>query len=117
MGEPVFKKYAPTTRNAWLFESHMVRFVDHLIDQMDLEAILSTYKVGGTSSYHPRTMLKVVIYGYVERITSCRIIAKAVGERIPFMWLAGGLGPDFRTINNFRKHRLPGVSVAQLTPG
>ena len=85
----------------------MVRFVDHVIDQMDLTPILNTYKGGGTSSYHPRMMLKVVVYGYVERVHSCREIAKAVSERIPFMWLAGGQRPDFRTINLFRKQRLP----------
>jgi len=118
MATPVFKEYDPSqatflppSLDELLAPTHMVRFVNHVIDQMDLEPILSSYKGGGTSSYHPRMMLKILIYGYVERIHSCREIAKAVGERIPFMWLAGGQRPDFRTINHFRQHRLPGGGI------
>lgn len=114
MPAAVFKEYdrdqatfLPPCLDELIESTHMVRFVDHVIDQMDLDPILSTYKGGGTSSYHPRMMLKVVVYGYVERTCSCRAIAKAVAERIPFMWLAAGQRPDFRTINNFRKQRLP----------
>lgn len=114
MSDPVFKKYDPNqptflppSLNELLGDNHMVRFVNHVIDQMDLDPILETYQGGGTSSYHPRMMLKILIFGYVERIHSCRAIAKAVREQIPFMWLAAGHCPDFRTINHFRKHRLP----------
>jgi len=115
MAQPVFKPYdrhqatfLPPTLEELIGANHMVRFVDHVIDQMDLDPILDTYPGGGTSSYHPRMMLKVLIYGYVERIHSCRAIAKAVREHVPFMWLAAGQRPDFRTINNFRQQRLPG---------
>lgn len=114
MPAPVFKEYdrnqatfLPPSLDELIDCTHMVRFVDHVIDQMDLTPIVDTYKGGGTSSYHPRMMLKILVYGYVERVHSCREIAKAVGERIPFMWLAGGQRPDFRTINLFRKQRLP----------
>jgi len=114
MADPIFKKYDPNqptflppSLDELLSETHMVRFVNHVIDQMDLDPIMDTYQGGGTSSYHPQMMLKILIYGYVERITSCRDIAKAVREQIPFMWLAAGNCPDFRTINHFRKHRLP----------
>lgn len=114
MAEPIFKEYDPNqptflppSLNELLGKNHMVRFVNHVIDQMDLDPILNTYKGGGTSSYHPKMMLKILIFAYVERIHSCRAIAKAVREQIPFMWLAAGHRPDFRTINHFRKHRLP----------
>jgi len=114
MADPIFKKYDPNqptflppSLDELLGQTHMVRFVNHVIDQMDLAPILETYQGGGTSSYHPQMMLKILIYGYVERIHSCRAIAKAVREQIPFMWLAAGHCPDFRTINHFRKHRLP----------
>lgn len=114
MADPIFKKYDPNqptflppSLDELLGETHMVRFVNHVIDQMDLDPILETYQGGGTSSYHPQMMLKILIFGYVERIHSCRAIAKAVREQIPFMWLAAGHCPDFRTINHFRKHRLP----------
>lgn len=114
MAKPIFKKYDPNqptflppSLDELLGETHMVRFVNHVIDQMDLDPILETYQGGGTSSYHPKMMLKILIFGYVERIHSCRAIAKAAREQIPFMWLAAGHCPDFRTINHFRKHRLP----------
>jgi len=114
MADPIFKHYDPNqptflppNLDELLEKTHMVRFVNHVIDQMNLEPILQTYQGGGTSSYHPQMMLKILIYGYVERIHSCRAIAKAVREQIPFMWLAAGHRPDFRTINHFRKHRLP----------
>lgn len=114
MADPIFKHYDPNqptflppNLDELLEKTHMVRFVNHVIDQMNLAPILQTYQGGGTSSYHPQMMLKILIYGYVERIHSCRAIAKAVREQIPFMWLAAGHRPDFRTINHFRKHRLP----------
>ena len=114
MSKVVFKEYnrnqatfLPPSLEELIDSTHMVRFVDQVIDQMDLNPILASYPGGGASSYHPRMMLKILIYGYVERINSCRDIAKAVRERIPFMWMAGGQRPDFRTINNFRNQRLP----------
>src|SRR5699024_755365 len=113
MPQPVFKKYERDQATLLIpsiaeliYSTHIVRFVDHVIDRMNLDPILATYRGGGASSYHPRMMLKVLIYGYVRRIHSCRAIAKAVRERIPFMWLPVGQCPDFRTINNFRKQCL-----------
>src|SRR5699024_12097371 len=101
MAQPVFKNYnrdqatfLPPNLDELIDSTHLVRFVDYVIDQMDLDPILATYPGGGASSYHPRMMLKVLIYGYVERVHSCRAIAKAVRERIPFMWLAAGQRPD-----------------------
>jgi len=118
MADPIFKTYdpgqptfLPPSLDELLSSAHMVRFVNHVIDQMELEPILDTYQGGGTSSYHPRMMLKILIFGYVERIHSCRAIAKAVREQVPFMWLAAGHRPDFRTINHFRKHRLPAGGI------
>lgn len=65
-----------------------------------------SYKGGGTSSYHPRMMLKVLFYAYLNNIYSCRKIEKALQENIHFMWLSGNSTPDFRTINDFRGKRL-----------
>lgn len=114
MADPVFKPYDPTqatflppSLDQLIGEDHQVRFINHVIEQMDITAIMGTYEGGGTSSYHPRMLLKILIYGYVQRIYSCRRLAKATRENIGFMWLSGGQRPDFRTINNFRKQRLP----------
>jgi len=64
--------------------------------------LLEKYKGGGTSSYHPRMLLKVIVYAYTEKIYSSRKIAKALRENVNFIWLSGANQPDFRTINSFR---------------
>lgn len=83
-------------------EKHLVRVVNQVIDEMDIEPVLKQYKGGGTSSYHPRMMLKVLIYAYTQKTFSSRSIAKAIRENINYMWLSGGNAPNFRTINRFR---------------
>ncbi|CAM3394769.1 transposase [Pontibacter korlensis] len=87
-------------------EGHPVRLVDRVVDELNIDRIMATYKGGGTSSYHPRMLLKVLFYAYLNNIYSCRRIAQALEENIHFMWLAGGSTPDFRTINHFRSQRL-----------
>ena len=69
---------------------------------MDIKHVLATYKGGGSSSYNPRMLLKSWILGFVYRIYSCRSLAKAIRENLPFIWIAGNQQPDFRTLNNFR---------------
>jgi transposase len=83
-------------------EDHLVRVVNRVIDELDLEPILEEYKGGGTSSYHPRMMLKVLVYAYTQRVNSSRQIAKGLRENVNFMWISGNNRPDFRTINRFR---------------
>lgn len=87
---------------------HPVRVVNEIVDKLDISDILSEYKGGGTSIYHPRMLLKILIYGYLNNIYSCRKIAQQLTENIPFMWLSGNQTPDFRTINDFRGKRLKG---------
>ncbi|HOP31613.1 MAG TPA: IS1182 family transposase [Spirochaetota bacterium] len=106
---PVFKEY--NQDQMWLFppsidelipQNHIVRTVNTAINGMDLSHILRSYKGGGTSSYHPQMLLKVLIYAYTQKIYSSRNIAKALRENINFMWISGNNRPDFRTINRFR---------------
>lgn len=85
---------------------HPVRVVNKVVDQIDLSKLFSTYKGGGTSSYHPRMLLKVLVYGYVTNLYSSRKIETALSENIHFMWLAGMQRPDHNTINRFRGKRL-----------
>lgn len=82
--------------------NHVVRVINDYIERMDIEPLLEKYKGGGRANYHPKMMLKVLLYAYTQKIYSSRKIAKAVRETIPFMWLSGNNYPDFRTINNFR---------------
>ncbi len=81
--------------------NHLVRVVNDAVEKMDLSVLIESYLGGGTSSYHPRMMLKVLVYAYTEKIYTSRRISKALRENINFMWLSGKSRPDFRTINNF----------------
>lgn len=87
---------------------HPVCLVSQVVDGLDLSHVISQYKGGGTSSYHPRMLVKVLFYSYLSNIYSCRKIEKALQENIHFMWLSGNSTPDFRTINYFRGKRLKG---------
>lgn len=75
-------------------KSHPVRIVSDIFDKFDISAIESTYKGGGTSSFHPRMLLKVVVYAYLCNIYSGRQMEKRLHENIHFMWLARMSRPD-----------------------
>ena len=79
-----------------------VRLVNAVVDSLDMERIYSLYYDRGASPYHPRMMLKVIIYGYMNNIYSCRKIENALKRDVHFIWLAGYDQPDHKTINNFR---------------
>ncbi len=111
-----FKDYAqdqlsllPPSLEELIEENHPVRVINEVIDKVDLESLLQKYKGGGSSSYHPRMMLKVLVYAYVNNIYSSRKIESAIKENIHFMWLAAYSRPDHNTINRFRSDRLKGV--------
>lgn len=88
---------------------HLVRLVNEAIDALDLAVLEQQYAGGGTSSYHPKMMLKVLVYAYCKKIYTSRKIAEALEENIHFMWLSGEQTPDFRTINDFRGKRMKAV--------
>lgn len=113
---PVYKAYVmhqdqllPASYDEVIEARHLVRIVDEAIEKLDLNALQAQYKGGGTSSYHPKMLLKLLVYAYSKKIYSSRKIAAAVRENIHFMWLSGGNRPDFRTINDFRGSRMKGV--------
>lgn len=83
-------------------DNHLVRVVNTVVDRLDLSAIINGYEGGGTSSYDPRMMTKVMLYGYAMKIYTGRKISKALSQDVTFMWLAAYNRPDFRTINLFR---------------
>ena len=88
--------------------NHPVRIVNTIIEHVDISALEKSYKGGGTSSYHPRMLLKVIIYAYLRNLYSSRKIEQALSENIHFMWLSGQSKPDHNTINDFRGKRLRG---------
>lgn len=89
-------------------KTHPVCLVNEVVDNLDISTIIAKYQGGGTSSFHPRMMIKVLFYSYLSNIYSCRKIERALQENIHFMWLSGCSTPDFRTINYFRGKRLQG---------
>jgi transposase len=120
MAKVVFKMgngHCPTLFPEHIFDkipdNHPARLVNEVVDSLDISEIISLYKGGGCSAYHPRMMLKVLFYGYLSNVYSCRKIAKALGENIHFMYLSGNGMPDFRTINDFRgkilKDKIQGI--------
>ncbi|SFF12873.1 Transposase [Chitinophaga sp. CF118] len=84
---------------------HLVRVVNEVVERMDLSLLIQQYLGGGTSAYHPRMLLKVLLYAYSVKIYTGRKIAQALSQDIHFMWLSGMSRPDFRTINNFRSSK------------
>jgi len=83
-------------------ENHLVRIVNGVIDRLNNSILEELFKGGGAPSYHPKMMLKVIIYGYCSKLYSCRDIAKAIRQDITFMWVSGMQRPDFNTVNRFR---------------
>ena len=63
--------------------------LNKMVDEIEIRALEKSYKGGGTSSYHLRMMLKVLVYAYSEKVFSSRRIAKALRENVNFMWLSG----------------------------
>jgi transposase len=96
----------PPDINEMIAPNHPVRVVNEVLEKVDISELLKQYKPGGTSSYHPRMLLKVLVYAYINNIYSSRKIEEAIGQVIPFMWLAGLSTPDHNTINRFRGQRL-----------
>lgn len=86
-------------------KNHLVRVVNEVVEAMDIGDLINLYKGGGISSYHPRMLLKVLLYAYSVKIYTGHKIAKALGQDIHFMWLSAMSRPDFRTINNFRSSK------------
>lgn len=111
----VFKRYdqdqlslLPPSYDDLVPKNHPVRIVSTIVDHLNIDKLTKTYKGGGTSSYHPRMLLKVIIYSYLRNLYSSRKIEQALQENVHFMWLSGGSIPDHNTINDFRGKRLKG---------
>lgn len=109
----VFKRYTqnqlsllPPSLDELISQTHPVRVINTVIDRLNLSVIENSYEGGGTSSYHPKMLLKVLIFGYLNNVYSSRKIESALKENIHFMWLSGMSRPDHHTINRFRGERL-----------
>jgi transposase/IS5 family transposase len=94
----------PPAIGDWVPEGHLARFVSDLVDGLDLSAIEDTYEEErGYPPYHPRMMVKVLLYAYATGNYSSRRIARGLVDSVALRFLGAGNTPDFRTIAEFRK--------------
>jgi len=102
----------PECLENWICEDNPVRVIDLFVEELDL-AELSFGGVDpeatGRPSYHPSVLLKLYIYGYLNRVQSSRRLERESGRNVEVMWLTGRLVPDHKTIADFRKDNGPAI--------
>jgi len=103
----------PERLDDWIGEDNPVRVVDVFVDAVDLATLdLDRTAPGrmGRPKYHPRILLKLYIYGYLNRVQSSRRLEREAGRNVEVMWLTGRLAPDHKTIADFRKDNGKAIS-------
>src|SRR5262249_32233774 len=96
----------------WICEDNPVRAVDVFVDELDLAELGFggvDPEATGRPSYHPLVLLKLYIYGYLNRVQSSRRLEREAGRNIEVMWLTGRLAPDHKTIADFRRDSGPAI--------
>ena len=96
----------PESLDDWVDESNPVRVIDAFVDALDLAELgFDSVEPAATGrpSYHPSVLLKLYIYGYLNRVQSSRRLEREAGRNVEVMWLLGRLAPDHKTIADFRK--------------
>ena len=110
--EPDQQLLLPAALQKWLPDDHLAYFISDVVDQLDMSEVTARYERErrGGPPYHPRMMVKVLLYGYCVGVASSRRIAQRLHEDIAFRVLAANNTPDFRTISDFRKDNLDALS-------
>ena len=96
----------PELLDNYISEDNSVRLVDVFIDELDLEALgfeSVNPQATGRPSYHPSTLLKLYVYGYLNQVQSSRRLEREANRNVELMWLTSRLAPDFKTIADFRR--------------
>jgi transposase len=102
----------PERLDEYIAEDNPVRFIDAFVDGLnlvDLKFKGAIPRETGRPGYHPRTLLKLYIYGYINRVQSSRRLERETQRNVEVMWLVGRLQPDFKTIADFRKDNGKGI--------
>ena len=105
----------PPSLEDYIGEDNPVRVVDAYIEELDLGEMgfeRVRPKATGRPAYHPATLLKIYLYGYLNAIQSSRRLEREANRNIELMWLTGKLAPDFKTIADFRKDNGPAIQKA-----
>lgn len=97
----------PQDYKEFLWEWHEAIILEEIINELDINEIIESYSntLKWTTAYHPRMLLKVLFYWYMNQTFSSRKLANKLKQDLAFMYLAWNNQPDFRTINNFRKNK------------
>src|SRR5258707_2086454 len=96
----------PECLEDWIGEDNPVRAIDVFVDELDLAELGFSGvdpEVTGRPSYHPSVLLKLYIYGYLNRVQSSRRLEREASRNVAGIWLTGRLAPDHQTIADFRK--------------
>lgn len=105
----------PESLDDYVTEDNPVRVVEVFIEELDLGALGFEGiqpAATGRPAYHPATLLKIYLYGYLNRIQSSRRLERETQRNIELMWLTGRLMPDFKTIADFRRDNGPAIRAA-----
>jgi len=105
----------PEFLDDYVAEDNPVRVIDVFVDELDLRALGFegvAPEATGRPAYHPATMLKIYVNGYINQIQSSRGLERETGRNVEMMWLTGRLTPDFKTIADFRKDNGPAIRSA-----
>jgi transposase len=102
----------PESLDEFVAEDNSVRVIDVFVDELDLGTLgfdRVEPMLTGRPSYHPSVLLKLYVYGYLNRVQSSRRLEREAGRNVEVMWLTGRLVPDHKTIANFRKDTGPAI--------
>jgi|TARA_B100001964_G_C14192612_1_gene581793 transposase len=101
----------PDRLDDYITEENNIQVIDAFVDGLDLAKLgfKTVPAKTGRPAYHPSTMLKLFMYGYLNRIQSSRRLEREAGRNIELMWLLERLAPDFKTIADFRKNNSKGI--------
>src|SRR6266849_4135954 len=102
----------PECLEDWIDESNPVRVIDAFVDELGLSELGFdgvAPEANGRPSYHPSGLLKLYIYGYLNRVQSSRRLEREAGRNVEVMWLTCRLVPDHKTIADFRKNNGPAI--------
>jgi transposase len=102
----------PECLDDWIGADNPVRVIDVFVDELDLAALgfgRVDPKATGRPAYHPSVLLKLYVYGYLNRVQSSRRLEREAGRNVEVMWLTGRLVPDHKTIADFRKDNGPAI--------
>ncbi|MBL8447566.1 MAG: IS1182 family transposase [Zoogloeaceae bacterium] len=105
----------PESLDDFIGDDNPVRVIDLFVDELDLQGLgfaAAQPAVTGRPGYHPGLLLKLYIYGYLNRVQSSRRLEREAQRNVEVMWLTGHLSPDFKTIADFRRDNGAGIRNA-----